>query len=41
VTIDFDTVERDGTFTIRDRDTLQQRRVTEAELVAMLDEKVE
>lgn len=41
VTIDFDTVEKDGTFTIRDRDTLEQKRITEAELVAFLDEKVE
>jgi len=41
VTIDFDTVEKDGTFTIRDRDTLEQRRITEAELIAFLDEKVD
>jgi len=39
VTIDFDTIEKDGTFTLRDRDTLQQVRVNEAELMAMLDEK--
>jgi len=41
VTIDFDTVEKDGTFTIRDRDTLEQKRITEAELIAFLDEKVD
>jgi glycyl-tRNA synthetase len=41
VTIDFDTIEKDGTFTIRDRDTLQQTRVGEAELLAMLDEKLD
>ncbi len=38
-TIDFETIEKDGTFTLRDRDTLQQVRVTEAGLLAMLDEK--
>jgi glycyl-tRNA synthetase len=41
VTIDFETIEKDGTFTLRDRDTLQQVRVSEAELLAMLDEKTE
>jgi len=40
VTIDFDTIEKDGTFTLRDRDTMQQKRITEAELFALLDEKV-
>ncbi|MDR0902808.1 MAG: glycine--tRNA ligase [Opitutaceae bacterium] len=40
VTIDFDTIEKDGTFTLRDRDTMQQKRITEAELLAMLDERV-
>jgi glycyl-tRNA synthetase len=40
VTIDFDTVEKDGTFTLRERDSMQQRRIGEAELFALLDEKV-
>jgi glycyl-tRNA synthetase len=41
VTIDFDTIEQPGdTFTLRDRDTMQQRRVTEAELFALLEEQV-
>ena len=40
VTIDFDTIEKDGTFTLRERDSMQQRRITEAELIALLDEKV-
>ncbi len=41
VTIDFDTIEKPGdTFTLRDRDTMQQRRVTEAELFALLEEQV-
>jgi glycyl-tRNA synthetase len=39
VTVDFETIEKDGTFTLRDRDTLQQVRVNETELLAMLDEK--
>ena len=42
VTIDFDTIEKPGdTFTLRDRDTMQQTRVTEAELFAMLNEKID
>ena len=41
VTIDFDTIEKPGdTFTLRDRDTMKQTRITEAELLAMLQEKV-
>jgi len=32
VTIDFDTVEKDGTVTVRDRDTMEQTRVQAAEL---------
>jgi glycyl-tRNA synthetase len=37
VTIDFDTIEKDGTVTLRDRDTTEQKRVTEEELYALLD----
>ena len=40
VTIDFETIEKDGTFTLRDRDTMQQKRIHEAELFALLEEKV-
>ena len=41
VTIDFDTIEKPGdTFTLRERDSMAQRRVTEAELFALLDEQV-
>ena len=40
VTIDFDTIEKDGTFTLRERDSMQQKRITEAELLALLDEQV-
>jgi len=41
VTIDFDTIEKPGdTFTLRERDSMEQKRVTEAELLALLDEKV-
>ena len=39
VTIDFDTIEKDGSFTLRDRDTMLQKRISEAELLALLDEK--
>ena len=40
VTIDFDTVEKDGSFTLRERDSMQQRRIQEAELFALLEEQV-
>ena len=41
VTVDFDTIEKPGdTFTLRERDSMQQRRVTEAELFALLEEQV-
>jgi glycyl-tRNA synthetase len=40
VTIDFDTIEKDGTFTLRERDSMQQKRITEADLFALLEEQV-
>ena len=40
VTIDFETIEKDGTFTLRERDSMQQKRITEADLFALLDEQV-
>src|SRR3954468_7143270 len=41
VTIDFDTIEKPGdTFTLRERDSMAQKRITEAELFALLDEHV-
>jgi len=39
VTVDFDSLES-GTYTVRERDAMTQVRMTEAELLAMLDEKV-
>ncbi|MDQ8193992.1 glycine--tRNA ligase [Coraliomargarita sp. SDUM461004] len=41
ITIDFDTIEKDGTVTLRDRDTCEQRRVTEAELFEFLEEQID
>ena len=41
ITIDFDTVEKDGTVTLRDRDTCEQRRVTEDELIKYLEEQID
>jgi glycyl-tRNA synthetase len=39
VTIDFETIEKPGdTFTLRERDSMKQRRITEAELFSLLDE---
>ena len=41
VTIDFDTIEKPGdTFTLRERDSMKQTRVTEADLLALLAENV-
>jgi glycyl-tRNA synthetase len=41
VTIDFETIEKPGdTFTLRERDSMQQKRITEAELLTLLDEQV-
>ncbi|MBK8978689.1 MAG: glycine--tRNA ligase [Planctomycetes bacterium] len=40
VTIDGDTVERDGTVTVRDRDSMAQDRVQPAELVAFIRDKM-
>ena len=40
VTIDFETIEKDGTFTLRERDSMTQKRITEADLFALLDEQV-
>ena len=40
VTIDFETIEKDGSFTLRERDSMQQRRIHEAELFALLEEKI-
>ena len=41
ITIDFDTIDKDGTVTLRDRDTCEQRRVTEAELISFLEEQID
>ena len=41
VTIDFDTIEKEGdTFTLRERDSMSQKRVTESDLFALLAEHV-
>jgi glycyl-tRNA synthetase len=40
VTIDFETIEKDGTFTLRERDSMKQTRIAEPELFALLEEKV-
>jgi glycyl-tRNA synthetase len=40
VTVDFDTLEN-GTVTVRDRDTMQQIRVSVDEAIAYIEEKIE
>jgi len=39
-TVDFDSLES-GTFTVRDRDSMEQVRMNETEFLAMLDEKID
>ncbi|MGN1305774.1 MAG: glycine--tRNA ligase [Oscillospiraceae bacterium] len=41
ITYDFDTLEKDGCVTVRDRDTMEQERVKIEELVAYLEKKLE
>ncbi len=41
VTIDFDTIEKDGTITLRDRDTCEQKRVSEDELISFLEKQID
>ncbi len=40
VTVDFDTLEKDQTVTVRDRDTGKQERVSEKDLTSHLKEKI-
>ncbi len=40
ITIDFESIEGDGTVTLRDRDTTKQERMSEDELLSYLDEKI-
>ncbi len=39
VTVDFDTIEKDQTVTVRDRDSAKQERVSEIELISYLKQK--
>ena len=41
ITYDFDTLEKDGCVTVRDRDTMEQERVKIEDLVAYLDKKLD
>ena len=41
ITVDFDTIEKDGTVTLRDRDTTEQIRLHEDALISHLEEKIE
>ncbi len=40
VTVDFDTIEKDDTVTVRDRDTMQQERIKTAELKKYFEKKL-
>ena len=41
ITIDFDTIEKDGTVTLRERDSTKQTRIHENDLFSALEEKIE
>ena len=41
ITIDFDTIEKDGTVTLRDRDTCEQKRISEDELITFLEAQID
>ena len=40
LTVDFDSIEGDGTITVRDRDSTKQERLSEEELFFYLEEKI-
>jgi glycyl-tRNA synthetase len=40
VTVDFETIEGDGTITLRDRDSTKQERLSEDELVSYLESQI-
>ena len=40
VTVDFETIEGDGTITLRDRDSTAQERLSEDELVSYLESQI-
>ena len=41
ITIDFQTIEGDGTVTLRDRDTTKQVRMSESELISHLSQEID
>ena len=41
ITIDFDTLEKDGAVTLRDRDTTEQTRLSEKALIQFLEEQID
>ncbi|CAM9260601.1 unnamed protein product [Discosporangium mesarthrocarpum] len=41
VTVDFDTLEGDGTVTVRDRDSTEQTRMQEDELLSFLSKAID
>ncbi|MBP5363231.1 MAG: glycine--tRNA ligase [Ruminococcus sp.] len=41
ITVDFDTIEKDNCVTVRDRDTMQQERISIDDLVSFLESKME
>ena len=41
ITVDFDTIEGDGTVTLRERDSTEQRRISVADLMEYLEEQID
>ena len=40
LTVDFETIEGDGSITVRDRDSTKQERLSEDEALAFLEERI-
>ena len=40
VTVDFETIEGDGSITLRDRDTMKQQRLSEDEAISYIEEQI-
>ena len=40
ITVDFDTIEGDGTVTVRNRDTTEQKRLSVEEAIAMIESEI-
>jgi glycyl-tRNA synthetase len=40
ITVDFETIEGDGTVTVRNRDTTEQKRLSVEQAIAVIEEEI-